>query len=526
MSQRYRKPAEDLRSKLDATLHSRKREAEDIDVPRINVTKRRRIVKLGEYRAEDVPRTDVTKLRRIVKLGEYRAEDVPTTDVTKRRLGEYRAEDVPKINFTKLRRTELREGTSNTTRSIGFKELENICREGVPENGILGLANKAQMFEALLVSEEIRPDLMKLVISAFRLLCSANRNLMTENAEKLLRSPIAKTFMTGTVLSRFINEMPHSECWKDENDRVSVISDLTEIFLALIPRFGESIVHTLPLAQLSTSLEELKENNLIKDTGELDKKVQQIKELKNEQIFVSGHFFAKNITDRKFKDLDHYLDVQFRLLREDFVMPLRNGIKQLTKESNSLETSPASKRANDVSVYHDVTVLYPVPNKKGRVYRIRFNLSHPKVKKVNWERSKRLKFGSLVCLSSDEFNTLVFATIENRDADGLKVGELEVRFENVEKKEINLFITGKEKFVMIESPAYFEAYRHVLEALKEIKPDEFPSRSISWNAVRTSGLLNIKFKEPEKIKQSRSTLLALSKRKNQQSPLEIAILLP
>ena len=108
------------------------------------------------------------------------------------------------------------------------------------------------------------------------------------------------------------------------------------------------------------------------------------------------------------------------------------------------------------------------------VYRIMFDVMHPKVKRVNWERSKWLKYGTLVCLSSDEFNTLVFATVENRDVKGLKVGELEVRFENVEMEKINQFIQQEEKFVMIESPAYFEAYRHVLEALKEIKPEEFP----------------------------------------------------
>ena len=153
------------------------------------------------------------------------------------------------------------------------------------------------------------------------------------------------------------------------------------------------------------------------------------------------------------------------------MIPLRDGINQLTKGTN-----PASnvRRTNDVPVYHDVTVLYPVCSRKGLVYRIMFDLSHPKVRRVNWERSKRLKYGTLVCLSPDEFNTLVFATVENRDVKGLKVGELEVRFENVGMEEINQFIQQEDKFVMIESPAYFEAYRHVLEALKEIKPEEFP----------------------------------------------------
>ena len=391
-------------------------------------------------------------------------------------------------------RTVHLEGTKNVTRPIELKELESICREGVPEKAILELVGKAERFEALLSSEEIRPELLKLVISAFRLLCSAN-TIINEHTEKLLRSKAAKKFMTGTDLSAFVNEIPFSECWNDESDRVAVLNDLTGIFLALLERLGQSIVHKLPLPGLSSSWDELKKTNLIGDTRDLDKKDHVIRRAKTahdqeswnqppqnfREISVipqladlrSRPFLRENITDRKFRDLDHYLDVQFRLLREDFVIPLRDGIGQLTRGTNSQETT-RFRRTNDVSVYHDVTVLYPVCSRKGLVYRIMFDLSHPKVKRVNWERSKRLKFGSLVCLSSDEFSTLVFATVENRDAKGLKVGELEVRFENVGTDEINKFIQSEDKFVMIESPAYFEAYRHVLEALKEIKPEEFP----------------------------------------------------
>ena len=433
-----------------------------------------------------------------------------------------KSEDVPKLDDIKRRKTENGEGADKTTtRQIGFKELENICREAVPETGILRLVQKAERFEALLASEKIRPDLLKLIISASRLLCSAN-SLTTRNAEKLLRSPAVEKFMTGPVLSTFVNEMPFSECWKDESDRVTVLNDLAEIFLALIQRLGEAIVHRLPLPQLRNSLDELKEKNVIKDVCELDKKLQQVKELKNDVIrraksahdqqpgaeppqnfrelsvipqgadLCSKPFMRENIVDRKFKDLEHYLDVQFRLLKEDFVMDLRDGIRQMTRENNSLETSPVGnvKRANYASVYNDVTVLHPVCNRKGQVYRIRFDPSHPKVKRVNWERSKRLKFGSLVCLSSDEFNTVfVFATVENRRTEGLSVGELDVRFENVSKEEINLFVTEKERFVMIESPAYFEAYRHVLEALKEIKPEEFPFQKHIVECCRDVGPL-------------------------------------
>ena len=403
---------------------------------------------------------------------------------------------------TKRRRTEgeARHEVDHTPTPIRFKALEKICRDEAPENATLELASKAERFEALLCQDEISPDLLKLIIRSFRLLCTSN-SIVTENAEKILRSPKVKNFITGLVLSRFINKM---RCLGDPK-LGTVMNDLAITFMAMMQRFGESIVHDLPLPQLNESFALLKQQNIIEDVNDLEKKLQEIKDLKEEVIrraktardsqaeppqnfrevsvipdaadlLFSRPFLRENVTDRKFKDLDHYLDVQFRLLREDFLMPLREGIKQLRKESNSVEPCSASnaRRAKNVSAYYDVIVLRPVYSDKGKHYRIRFDQSHYTVRRVKWDRSKRLKYGSLVCLSSDDFNSFVLATVQNRDADGLNVGELEVRFENVELTLINHFIQRKEKFVMVESPAYFEAYRHVLEALKEVNTEEFP----------------------------------------------------
>ena len=417
-----------------------------------------------------------------------------------------RSYDVPRaIEGLKRRRMNGEGGQTDTghdSKPIGFKALESICREELPEKAVLELTRKAEQFEALLSMDDIRPDLLKLVIISFRMLCSSN-NIMTANAEKILRSTKAKSFLTGTVLSSFINKMAYLG---DNSGVDTVIMDLIAIFLTMIQKLGESIVHSLPIPQLRISLAVLKEKNLIENTDDLEKKLQHVTELKDDviRLAMSGHdqesqlkppqnfrelsvipsaadllcsrpFLRKNITDRRFNDLDHYLDVQFRLLKEDFVMPLRNGIKQLTKDKDLLEpTKSSTRQANDVSVYHGVTVLYPVCNRKGRVFKIKFNQSHSKVRRVKWERSKRLKFGSLLCLSSDDFNTLVFASVENRDPDGLSDGQLEVRFENTEAAEVNRFIQSKETFVMVESDAYFESYRHVLEGLQEINPEEFP----------------------------------------------------
>lgn len=415
-----------------------------------------------------------------------------------------KSEHVPRMDDAPKRR-RAREDKGNVTWPISFKELEQISRESSPA---LKLISEAERFEALLASEKLsneesNPEFLKLVISAFYLLCSAN-NLIAENVDRILRSPTAKNFIAGTVLSSFINEMPHANHWKDENDRFCTVSNLTVIFVTFLQKFGKDLVYKLPLAQLSTSVKELKELNLVQDVDHLDEKIQQLEELRNEAIrcaefaneqkspgeppenfrelsvipqvedLISRPFLRENITDRRFKDLDHYLDVQFRLLREDFVKPLRDGIHQL-KKSSALEPNHdyKLKRANEIHVYHDVTIQFPVCGRKSRLYKIRFDSSHQKVARVNWDRTKRLKYGTLLCLSADDFNTLVFATVENPDSKELKEGLLEVRFENISSEEVNQFLEEKQIFVMIESPAYFESYRHVLEALKEIN-SEFP----------------------------------------------------
>ena len=95
---------------------------------------------------------------------------------------------------------------------------------------------------------------------------------------------------------------------------------------------------------------------------------------------------------------------------------------------------------------------------------------------MKWDKCKLLKFGSLLCLSrsADSFYTPLLATVENRDPRELCLGELEVRFEGVQLEVLNRFVEEKETFDMVESSAFFESYRHVLEGLQEIEPGELP----------------------------------------------------
>ena len=125
-------------------------------------------------------------------------------------------------------------------------------------------------------------------------------------------------------------------------------------------------------------------------------------------------FLRRNKIDGSYHDAEHYLDVQFRLLREDFVRPLREGIAKLLERIGSVKIGAFQ----DIRVYKDVRLLYPVCTSNGLRYRIKFDNTN--LKHVRWENSKRLIFGSLMCLSKDKFDSFIFATVANREIKDLK----------------------------------------------------------------------------------------------------------
>ena len=160
----------------------------------------------------------------------------------------------------------------------------------------------------------------------------------------------------------------------------------------------------------------------------------------------------------KFKDLDHFLDIQFRLLREDYIRPLREGIRDYKA---GITAGISFKKIKDIRLYRNVQILRPVCTKFGMWYELQFD--NEPFKKVNWSVSKRLLHGSLVCLSADDFETVVFATVKERDPKDLFNGQIQVLFDN--RAEVKQNTT----YIIAETTAFFEAYSHVLEGLHEIK---------------------------------------------------------
>ncbi|CAB4012131.1 NFX1-type zinc finger-containing 1-like, partial [Paramuricea clavata] len=177
-------------------------------------------------------------------------------------------------------------------------------------------------------------------------------------------------------------------------------------------------------------------------------------------------YLRKNIVQGAYENLDHYLDVQFRLLREDFLRPLREGIINLVNHGIDQKQGVFK----DIRIYRNVKILYPVCSSSGLRHDIQFDNS--RLKSVKWENSKRLIFGSLLCLSKDHFQTFIFATVGDRDPKELAHGKLTVQF-----MDLTVDFSRKNVYEMVETTAYFEAYNPILQGLQQTNDNDLPFQS-------------------------------------------------
>ncbi|BFZ14774.1 hypothetical protein BsWGS_17813 [Bradybaena similaris] len=210
--------------------------------------------------------------------------------------------------------------------------------------------------------------------------------------------------------------------------------------------------------------------------------------------------YRANKVKGAYGNINDYLDVQFRLLRADLILPLRQNIMKYLQGGDH-------KNFRGMQVYTQVRIVRPVCHDKGLCFRLSFDVSS--LRRVNWQVSQRLKYGSLLCLSADNFNTYQCAVVENRDAKDLAKGLVDVQFvlndhgPNVQiggHEEFMRLITGARdlRYIMVESPTYFEAYKYVLLGLQNFTENNFPF----WRYI---GQCNAQIDCPEYLQNGNST---------------------
>ncbi|XP_013397904.1 NFX1-type zinc finger-containing protein 1-like [Lingula anatina] len=385
--------------------------------------------------------------------------------------------------------------------NMDYKKLEELLQRNRGD-ALLYLASPENNFCELLVSEKLKGDLLHLLLSVLVYVGQADHLRM--HLIKVLNitneSPLLSS--VGPVQSCIIKMAFVQNIQAVDVKFLGNVIKLVQLLLTYLSR--SSYLRTsslLPLIQKvvdgkadSDNIECLKEPLLqatqMKDAVENDLRLgfqaqdaistpKDLTTVPNDfrecSIFPSRGdlitdeqpFLRANIVKGKYSSVDHYLDVQFRLLREDFIAPLRNGIKEYLI---NLDQGQEHARLSDVRVYHNVHFLMPNCAKNQITYPVKFDVS--RLARVKWVYSKRLIFGSMVCLSKDRFETVIFATVADRDPEKLQEGIIDLHCD--EASLAVLATSMHEVFVMVESSAYFEAYRHVLRGLQELNQEKLP----------------------------------------------------
>ncbi len=171
-------------------------------------------------------------------------------------------------------------------------------------------------------------------------------------------------------------------------------------------------------------------------------------------------------------EVERYLQFHFRLVREDFIHPLRQGVQQFLNAKHQPRRPGKQKlKFGSVKFYENVRFEGLEIASNGNVGVILNFDTTEKMKNFKWEATKRLTYGSLLLFTRDNFQTFFCATVLARKTDRLKAGRILIRFTN--RTPVNYFLFNG-THLMAETEAFYELYCESMDALKNLENNSFP----------------------------------------------------
>ncbi|KYB27121.1 NFX1-type zinc finger-containing protein 1 [Tribolium castaneum] len=168
-----------------------------------------------------------------------------------------------------------------------------------------------------------------------------------------------------------------------------------------------------------------------------------------EEILGKRNPVDKNIIRGKFHNVGHYLDVQFRLLREDFIANLREGI----------ESYRAKESTKVLDIYENVRIYKDRTRRSEECLKIDIN--------VQEDDSKKFMNGSLLIFTKNNFDQMFQAKVVQRSTEP---PQIIIELIDVCPSDLNL----SQSYTMAECSQYFDPYFNVLTALKATPVTNFP----------------------------------------------------
>lgn len=306
--------------------------------------------------------------------------------------------------------------TFEEKRPIGYKALETMLKIEDDAELILKLSSKQKKFLLLLDRPSIDLDFMCLILTALARASSISSDRSTKELlvhfykEMIPKLNHNSNFHRELII--FINAIGNHMAADSKSTQkyVKAIGNL----LAFLHRLQSSLFHGSfdaicglmqpitaqieflnrkgnvlneyivdTLHQLNESIETHKTSREAEKAEILMEPPQDFREMSihpDTVDILSDHtpFIRKNIVEGNYVGgVDHYLDIQFRLLREDFVRPLRKGINQYRAiPSKTGDMSAKSKfHIDDLNVYANVNILGSETIRGDQVHFCRFDFT-------------------------------------------------------------------------------------------------------------------------------------------------------
>lgn len=192
-------------------------------------------------------------------------------------------------------------------------------------------------------------------------------------------------------------------------------------------------------------------------------------------------FLKPNCIKKPYLNVDTYLETHLQLLWADFIQPLRDTIGKFCKGN---EQVPLDKPNQQIHFYRNVSFIInsfltsnSVPDRPDSW--CRYNVRFDSMPGFDWEKSKRLIHGTLVCLWNATNRLIILATVSNSDPDELEKGWLSLSIQN--PSHIPDDFTTK-SYTMLECEVFYEPYRVVMEAYQKLDEASFPFKEhlLGW----------------------------------------------
>ncbi|KAG9231336.1 P-loop containing nucleoside triphosphate hydrolase protein [Amylocarpus encephaloides] len=182
---------------------------------------------------------------------------------------------------------------------------------------------------------------------------------------------------------------------------------------------------------------------------------------------IHGPWEDTSVADTVVSARSNYLGTHYQILREDAIRPLRDVVFAIKHQPNMGETS-------NTGIYTHVTIRGIQLSPIGAAFRVEFSTDRSG-KRIRWDQSKRLMQGSLVALSTtnDNFQSICkILVVAARPVIGLEQNPPQVDLFWGDNKDMSF--DPAQEYIMVEArSSYFEASRHMLEAIQKLMNERF-----------------------------------------------------